>query len=108
MNEDDSGYVKSLVYILLRLVDEGYTCSVDEATRHIREGDFFDWLRTFDSPYGIGFFDAEVGPRVREALERYLSGIHRSKIGISRSGFLYVALLATELLGEYMRDDEQE
>lgn len=107
MTENDTSHVKVLIYILLRKVDEGQSCSVDDAKRHIHAGDFFKWLASFGQQYGLGLFDESVAHELNEALERQASGIHRSKIGIDHSGFLYVALLATELLEEFARPDER-
>jgi len=109
MNGNDTGLIKALIYVLLRKVDAGQTCSVDEAIRHVRAGDFFPWLVTsFGRDYGLGFFDEKAAAdQMNEDLERQASGIHRSKIGIERNGFLYIALLCTELLEEYARNGGQ-
>lgn len=104
MSNNDAGYVKALIFVLLRMVDAGERPSIDEASAHLRAGDLFVWLKTFKPTYGLEFFEGDVGERVGEGLERHRSAVHRSKIGVKNSGLLFLALLATELLSEFLSE----
>jgi hypothetical protein len=98
-----AGFLKGLLSKLITAADEPTRdITVAEASLHIAAGDLFDWLNSRSPRIDFSGYVGDVGRELCEGLDRHRTNFPASKAGVQRSGLLYLAVLANELIGELL------